>query len=168
MIAAPLASDSKNVPYGSVFCRRDPSTREVISNLYRWPVSTFGTNVSQIPLTPRLFIGCDTASQPLKSPITLTCLALGAQTAKCTPATPSSSLRCAPSFSCARCSVPSLNRCRSYSVSTPSSSLFNVSWGPAPTTYTSQPHGCSASISIVPSATKTDVPPTRTRVISPP
>ena len=76
--------------------------------------------------------------------MTLTCSALGAQTAKCTPGTPSTSRRCAPSFSYARCSVPSLNRCRSYSVSTPQSST-----------------------SMVPSATKTDVPPTRTREISP-
>ena len=77
-----------------------------------------GTNVSQMPLTPRLRIGCEAGFQPLKSPMTLTCSALGAQTAKCTPALPSTSRRCAPSFSYARCSVPSLNRCRSYSVST--------------------------------------------------
>ena len=88
-MAAPLASDSKKVPYGSVFCRRAPSTRDVISNLYRSPSPTFGTNVSQMPLTPRLRIGCEAGFQPLKSPMTLTCSAFGAQTAKCTPGTPS-------------------------------------------------------------------------------
>ena len=38
-----------------------------------------------MPLTPRLRIGCVAGFQPLKSPMTLTCSAFGAQTAKCTP-----------------------------------------------------------------------------------
>ena len=38
-----------------------------------------------MPLAPRLRIGCDAGSQPLKSPMTLTCSAFGAHTAKCTP-----------------------------------------------------------------------------------
>src|SRR5437762_11353460 len=84
-IPAPLASDSKKNPKGSVFCSRAPSTRDVISYLYRSPSPTVGTNVSQMPLAPRLCMQCDEAFQPLKSPITLTCSALGAHTAKCTP-----------------------------------------------------------------------------------
>ena len=56
-------------------------------------------NSSQMPDGTRLCIWCTRPSQPLKSPTTLTLSALGAQTAKFTPATPSIAWSCAPSFS---------------------------------------------------------------------
>jgi len=43
---------------------------------------------SQIPELPRATRGCDVVLQPLKLPMTLTVLALGAQTAKLVPASP--------------------------------------------------------------------------------
>ena len=46
-------------------------------------------NISQMPDAPRERIGCSRPSQPLKSPTTLTERAFGAQTAKETPAMPS-------------------------------------------------------------------------------
>ena len=42
--------------------------------------------ISQTPTPPRRRIGLRRPSQPLKSPTTETRAALGAQTAKCTPA----------------------------------------------------------------------------------
>ena len=48
-----------------------------------------GTNSSQMPLGMCLRIGWRRPSQSLKSPMTLTPVALGAQTAKFTPSTPS-------------------------------------------------------------------------------
>jgi hypothetical protein len=56
-------------------------------------------NSSQIPDAPSERIGCRRPSHELKSPTTETERALGAHTAKATPVTPSSSIRCAPSFS---------------------------------------------------------------------
>ena len=61
--------------------------------------ATPGTKISQTPLTPSDRIGCARPSQPLKSPTTLTRCALGAQTAKCTPAAPPIVIGCAPSLS---------------------------------------------------------------------
>ena len=59
-----------------------------------------GTNSSQMPDDAiRFCIACRWPSQLLKSPTTLTASALGAQTAKFTPATPSATCSCAPSFS---------------------------------------------------------------------
>ena len=45
--------------------------------------------ISQMPVSTRLRMGWRRPSQSLKSPTTETRCALGAQTAKCTPSTPS-------------------------------------------------------------------------------
>ena len=55
--------------------------------------------ISHRPLSMRLRIGCRRPSQALKSPTTRHRRAFGAQTAKCTPSTPSWRIRCAPSRS---------------------------------------------------------------------
>src|SRR6476661_3990997 len=90
-------------------------TREWTWYLYRAPWRTPGTKPSQIPDCSR---GCSwlvALSHELKSPITLTESAFGAQTAKVAPS--GSAERCAPSFSYRWPCVPSLNRCRSKGVS---------------------------------------------------
>ncbi len=58
-----------------------------------------GTKHSQMPEESMGRIGLAAASQPLKSPMTETQRAVGAQTAKRTPGTPSRSATWAPSFS---------------------------------------------------------------------
>ena len=58
-------------------------------NLYSVPSPRPGTNNSQMPLGMCFRIGCRRPSQALKSPMTLTPWAFGAQTAKFTPSTPS-------------------------------------------------------------------------------
>ena len=50
------------------------------------------------------------ASQSLKSPVTLTLRALGAQTAKCTPCSPSTAIGCEPSLSYSLKWLPCLSR----------------------------------------------------------
>src|SRR5487761_2650328 len=74
-----------------------------------------GTKPSQTPAELGRMISVD-VSQWLKSPMTETLSAFGAQTANCTPRWPFLSLRCAPSFSYARVWVPSASRYRSNSV----------------------------------------------------
>src|SRR6266511_5271676 len=67
---------------GSALSTRYPRWRETMWNLYTAPGPAWGTNLSQIPeasLAPR---GWALGSQPLKSPMTETRSALGAQTAK--------------------------------------------------------------------------------------
>ena len=61
-----------------------------------------GMKISHTPDGTSLRIGCTRPSQRLKSPMTLTRCAFGAQTAKCTPVTPSIVTRWLPSFSHAR------------------------------------------------------------------
>ena len=70
---------------------------------YRWVSASFLRaylgGLGDSPLLPIGASGCEPLSQPLKSPITVTRSAAGAQTAKRTPRWPSCSARCAPSFS---------------------------------------------------------------------
>ena len=69
---------------GSAFFRIAP-LRARISNLYFSPSGRSGRKISQTPDGTSSRIGCTRPSQPLKSPMTLTRSAFGAQTAKCTP-----------------------------------------------------------------------------------
>lgn len=75
---------------GSAFCRHEPSGPR-ISYLYRAPAPTPGTKSSHTPLSPSERIGC-VAPQPLKSPMTRTARALGAQTANAVPVVSPSAL----------------------------------------------------------------------------
>ena len=75
-----------------------------------------GTKISHTPCGSSSRIGWTRPSHRLKSPTTLTRSALGAHTAKCTPAIIPQCIGCAPSFSYARSCVPSLIRCRSKSL----------------------------------------------------
>ena len=73
---------------------------EMIKYLYISPLAKPGINPSQMPEeSERTFKGCALRCQLLKLPITETFLALGAQTAKCTPAWPSTTIGWAPNFS---------------------------------------------------------------------
>ena len=60
---------------------------------------TSGIKPSHTPVAPRDARAFDRGVHPLKSPTTLTSLALGAHTAKWMPRCPSTSARCAPIFS---------------------------------------------------------------------
>src|SRR5690606_41033549 len=71
---------------GSAFASAVPSG-VMISNLYRVPLPTCGTNSSQTPLSPSERIDVARPSQPLKSPMTRTARAFGAQTANEVPTT---------------------------------------------------------------------------------
>ena len=70
--------------------------------------------ISHTPDEPSVRMACRLPSQPLKSPMTRTDLALGAHTAKLTPLTSPSSLgkvfTCEPSASHSRSWRPSENR----------------------------------------------------------
>src|SRR5574337_798887 len=69
---------------------------DLISNLYSAPSLREGTKRSHMPLPGWFRIGWRRPSHLLKSPTTLTLLALGAQTAKQTPDTPLRVSRWAP------------------------------------------------------------------------
>src|SRR5262245_21015873 len=71
-----------------------------------------------MPELPTGRSGCRPLSQPLKSPMTETYSADGAQTAKRVPTRPFSVIGWAPSFSYSRLWLPSLKRYRSSAVST--------------------------------------------------
>ena len=71
---------------GSALSRQWPS-RPSRAYLYTAPAPTPGTKISQIPESPMDRIACWRPSQPLKSPLTRTAVALGAQTAKEVPET---------------------------------------------------------------------------------
>jgi hypothetical protein len=76
-----------------------------------------GMNISHTPACWRSRIGWRRPSQLLKSPTTETRVALGAQTAKRTPAMPSMTIGCAPRHRPISWCVPSRSRCRSRSPS---------------------------------------------------
>src|SRR5258708_30123992 len=88
-------------PKGSAFSALCPDGC-MIQYLYRAPCPRPGTKPSQIPDEARGLSTCLVFDQPLKSPITWTFLAAGAQTAKNAPDLPSTSPRCAPSLSQSR------------------------------------------------------------------
>src|SRR3954470_8234642 len=73
---------------GSAFCRQTESAPR-ISYLYRVPTGTSGMKISQTPDDPSERIGWPRPFQKLKSPVTRTPRAFGAQTAKDTPVVPS-------------------------------------------------------------------------------
>src|SRR3546814_2495817 len=80
------------------------------------------------PVPPRRRIAWRRPSQWLKSPTTDTRRAEGAQTAKCTPATPSRVIGCAPSTcQSARCE-PSAMKCRSEEHTSELQSLMRTSY----------------------------------------
>src|SRR5262245_15011101 len=70
-----------------------------------------------MPEWPRWRSGWARGSHPLKSPMTETASAPGAQTANAVPAGPSCRTMCAPSRSYDRQCLPSPSRCRSRSLS---------------------------------------------------
>ena len=85
--------------------------------LYASPAPTPGTNPRHTPLAPVTSSGWAPGRQSLNVPITDTDSALGAQTAKAVPATPSRWAAWAPKCWYIRNWVPSPNRYRSCSVS---------------------------------------------------
>src|SRR5204862_2960526 len=82
---AVAGGSSASAASGSALARHTPSGPQ-IAYLYRVPSPAPGTNSSQTPLPPSERIGWVRPSQWLKSPITRTPRALGAQTAKAVPA----------------------------------------------------------------------------------
>src|SRR5919202_2834479 len=104
-------------PNGSAFSIRYGENRGLMLYLYSVPWRIPGTKPSQMPDDWRGWSGVAAGSQLLKSPMTLTVSAFGAQTENTTPGVPSTVTTCAPSLSWIRTWVPSLNRYRSKSVS---------------------------------------------------
>src|SRR5947209_396540 len=112
---------SAEVAIGSAFSRHTPSGPQ-IAYLYLVPSPIPGTNSSHTPDPPSERIGYARPSQPLKSPVTRTPCAFGAQTANAAPDVWPTSRRCAPSTrhssSCRpspiryRSNSPSVGRCR--------------------------------------------------------
>src|SRR2546421_4533701 len=100
---------------GSALSTRYPPYRDAMWYLYSAPLPTPGMKPSQIPDFSRLCSGWELLDHPLKSPETKAASALGAQTAKDVPSTPSTRRGWAPSLSCRREWVPSLKRERSSS-----------------------------------------------------
>ncbi len=86
MTDAVAGGRSARLAIGSALRRHCPSGAAT-SYLYRVPSPTSGTNSSQTPVPPRDRIGCPRPSQWLKSPMTRTPRALGAQTANAVPVT---------------------------------------------------------------------------------
>ena len=105
-MAAVLGATSKKMPIVSVLSARQAPPRAITWNLYRVPLPRPATRPSQIPELARGDSGLLRGSQPLKSPITDTLSALGAQTPNQAP--PSTTR--APSFSQSRNWLPSLKR----------------------------------------------------------
>src|SRR5690625_6312040 len=103
---------------GSAFSRQRSSAPK-ISYLYRVPAVTLGIKISQTPEEPRERMACEVPSQWLKSPITRTARALGAQTLNEVPETSPKSLgklrTCAPSTRHNSSCRPSPIRCKSTS-----------------------------------------------------
>jgi len=95
---------------GSALSTRYPPYLEAMWYLYRAPLPTPGMKPSQIPDFSRLRSGWELLLHPLKSPEMWTASALGAQTPKDVPSTPSTRPGWAPSLSCRRECVPSLKR----------------------------------------------------------
>src|ERR1035437_6214237 len=77
---------SASAAIGSALRRHEPSGPQM-SNLYLAPPAAPGMKISQTPDPPSERIGCACPSQKLKSPITRTPRAFGAQTAKAVPVT---------------------------------------------------------------------------------
>src|SRR5215471_21489333 len=82
--------------YGSAFSIRSPRPLGRMLYLYLPPGPTPATRLSQIPEFARGRSGVALGSQPLKSPITLTASASGAQVAKNVARRLSLRLGCAP------------------------------------------------------------------------
>src|SRR5580704_5903874 len=101
---------------GSALSRHTPSKPHT-EYLYRAPSATPGMNSSHTPDTPSERIGNARPSQKLKSPVTRTPRAFGAQTANDAPVTWSTSRTCAPSACQSSSCLPSPIRYRSYSLS---------------------------------------------------
>ena len=101
---------------GSAFSRHTPSGPQ-IAYLYLAPSLTAGTNSSHTPDPPSERIGYARPSHPLKSPVTRTPCAFGAQTANDAPEAWPTSRTCAPSTRHSSSCRPSPIRYRSNSPS---------------------------------------------------
>jgi hypothetical protein len=101
---------------GSAFSRHTPSAPQ-IAYLYRTPSPMPGTKSSHTPTPPSERIGYARPFQWLKSPVTRTPRAFGAQTANEVPLTVPYSRTCAPSTRHSSSCLPSPIRYRSNSPS---------------------------------------------------